>query len=555
LQKSSIKKTTTFESIDNRHKSDVGGHFMSEGKLYTVFVNSSESEVRCESKHMIITDKRREGNKITIHAGDLERADWMSLNKLGTVHLFTRKGFYSFAGFRHPEGETFLDYLQSSLGVRVTMTQASCRGHNSGSIELHEKSFSISTDGFPVFRIPYGRINQVQSTSATDLVLNFIPDPSGESLSVLRLCVHERAPKAAKQLLADFSSFTDLTQGTEDYFYQLNEVSFLSPRQHFTVRFCRDLLFVSNESAGHRIAYDSISMVHRVDSPSTGETDIHEEFIVISLRQPIRQGQSTYSHLVVKTSQDDPVEGEGIEHQDWPLSAQLWHFFGAVHVRTIDQTGFFEGLQGETGIYCTYKGKPGFLYLTPDAFLYLSSPVLYIQYTQVTALEFGRLTSDTSRYSRAFDLTVHERTKKSIFGNVDLIAGLHIGIASGVDEREQMETAKREKIFQALGDLVGFLERKNLPIDKLKQVKKILRTVEKVSETGTRASKIDAQQKTREELRGLGSGESDEEGESDGDFNPEAARVASDAESGGDDGEGEGDDDEGDQRADDGDDN
>jgi hypothetical protein len=130
---------------------------------------------------------------------------------------------------------------------------------------------------------------------------------------------------------------------------------------------------------------------------------------------------------------------------------------------------------------------------------------------------------------------------------VDLIAGLHIGISSGVDEREQIEAAKKEKIFQSLGELVGFLERKNIPIDKLKQVKKMLKTVEKVSETGTRASKIDAQQKTRDELRGLGSGDSDEE--SDGDFNPDAVHVASDGESGGEDGEG--DNEEQDQKADD----
>jgi hypothetical protein len=521
------------------HKSGFGGQSMA-AKTYTLFVNSAEAEVRCDPAQISITDQKREHSKILIRNSDIDRADWITIGQLGTLHLFTRKDFYSISGFRQSDSEGFLEYLRNSLGVQPTISQASISGGNSGSLELQDSGFGISADGFPILRIPYARINQVQSTSPTDLVLNFIADRDGESLSALRLSVHEKGPQNAKELLAILGSRTDLTVGTDEFIAQLRGVDFTSPRQRFDVRFCRELLFLSNDAASHRIAYDSISTVHRLDAPSEGEADGHDEFLVISLIQPIRQGQSAYSHLVLKTGDGDPVEGDGLTHPDWSLATYFCHFCESAGVQMIPQTGFFEGLQGGPGIFCTYKGKQGVIYLTPKAFLYLYNPVLYIPYMNITALVFERLSSDTSRYNRAFDMTLHERTKKTTFANVDLIAGVNIGISSAGDEREQMETAKKEKSFQALKELVAFLEKKNVPIDKVKQLKKQLKTIVMSTETGTRVSKLDAELKTRDELKALGSGGSDDS-ESDRDFNPDAPAEEAGAGSGEEDEEEEGD--------------
>jgi hypothetical protein len=503
-----------------------------------LFVNSTASEVRCDSAQITITEKGRDAPKV-IRVGDIVHAEGIARGQLVAVHLFTRTAFFSFAGFTPETRQAFLDFL-GAAGAPPAIAQGCIRGGNSGLLDLREKAFVISADGFPVLTVPYGKINQVQSTSPTDIVLNFVPDPDGESLSVLRLSVHENGPQNAKELMAALSSRTDLTVGTADYFSKLNDINFLTPRQRFDVRFCRDLLFLSNEAASHRIAYESISMVHRVECPAAGDGDAREEFLVISLLEPIRQGQSAYPHLVLKAGDDDPVEGEGLDEKERLLMDHFWHFFQACRVRTAPTTGFFEGFQEEPGIPCTYKGKQGFLYLTPEAFLYLYSPVLYIPYQRVTAIEFERITAETSRHNRAFDLTVHERNKKSQFANVDLIAGLHIAVSSGPDEREQAESAKKQASFHALQQLIEFMEKKNLPITGLKHLKKAMRSMETGSRTGTRASKIDAALKTKEELRTLGSDPS-EGSESDHDFNPDA-QAGSDAEGSGTEDEGEGED-------------
>jgi hypothetical protein len=54
-------------------------------------------------------------------------------------------------------------------------------------------------------------------------------------------------------------------------------------------------------------------MVHCLKDPTPGKGQVREEHIVLSLRQPIRQAQSTYSYLIIKTADHDRVEGEGID--------------------------------------------------------------------------------------------------------------------------------------------------------------------------------------------------------------------------------------------------
>jgi hypothetical protein len=488
-----------------------------------IYVNSGAGDVRFEPSAMIITE-RKDGPPITIKRGDVTGADWFVLGQLGTLHLTTKSNrFYSVAGFRSSDQDQILESVTRSIGFRPTVSHGLIRGSNHGELSFQDRSFSISADGFPLLSIPYLKINQGQPTSTNDLVLNFRRDPDGECISSLRLFVPDRAPKDAKELMELLRSRTDLSGGTQEYFCILNEVSFVHPRQRFNVRFCQDLLFLYNQSAAHRVPYDAISMVHRLEDPTPGESQAREEYIVISLREQIRQGQSNYTHLVIKTADDDPVEGEGIESK-WPLAVQLEQLFNRVSVRNVPTTGFFEGLQGEHGIHCTFKGKQGLLYLTADAFLYLYSPVVYIPYQNVVVVQFDRVTSESSRHSRAFDLTIQERNRKSTFANVDLIAGIPIVTPARGNEHEFIESMKKEKSAVGLKALIAFMEKVNVRIDGLKKLKKSISALEQGSVTGKRASRIDAERKTRDELKGLGSDSN--ESESDHDFNPDAAEKA-----------------------------
>jgi hypothetical protein len=131
-----------------------------------------------------------------------------------------------------------------------------------------------------------------------------------------------------------------------------------------------------------------------------------------------------------------------IHSAPFPEKQQL---FNRIKVCSVPTTGFFEGLQGEHGIHCTFKGKQELLYLTADAFLYLHSPVVHIPYQNVTLAQFDRVTSESSRHSRAFDLTIYERSKKGTFANIDLIAGTPIVKSVQGNEHQFIESMKREK--------------------------------------------------------------------------------------------------------------
>jgi hypothetical protein len=57
------------------------------------------------------------------------------------------------------------------------------RGSNDGEFVFQDWSFLISADGFPMLTVPYLKLNQVQTPSINDLVLNFQRDAEGECLT------------------------------------------------------------------------------------------------------------------------------------------------------------------------------------------------------------------------------------------------------------------------------------------------------------------------------------------------------------------------------------
>jgi hypothetical protein len=172
------------------------------------------------------------------------------------------------------------------------------------------------------YNLPYLKISQVPTPSINDRVLNFQRD--GKGISSVGLFFPDKASKNAKELMTLLTSRTDLSAGADEYFCILTEVNFVHPRQRLDVRFCDHLLFLSSQSASHRVPYDATSMVHRLEDSTPGEGHVREECIVVSLRE----GQSTYSHLVIKTGEDDPVKGEGIDSK-WQLAIQFEQLFAS----------------------------------------------------------------------------------------------------------------------------------------------------------------------------------------------------------------------------------
>jgi hypothetical protein len=80
--------------------------------------------------------------------------------------------------------------------------------------------------------------------SIDDLMLNFQRDADGECVSSLRLFIPDKVSKNAKELVTLLTSRTDLSAGTEEYFYILTKINFIHPRQRFDVRFWKDFLFL-----------------------------------------------------------------------------------------------------------------------------------------------------------------------------------------------------------------------------------------------------------------------------------------------------------------------
>lgn len=483
-------------------------------KVYRVCVNLVESEVVCEPGHITITKKGGDKTKARkIEKGQVKHADWINSGPSGVLQLYTRSNeLFAMSPFPKGDEAVICDYFKADFGVTVVRSDGLVTGSVEGDLVFNECSFSLSSEGCPLFTIPYDLINHAQAPPPNDIVLNFTQEPVGTYLTSVRLAVPKDMPRSAKDLLGDITSRVDLTAGTEDYVAMVNNIKFAFPRLVMNLRFCRDLLFLNNAEVAHRVMYDNIDIVHKLELPQTNDdSDVVDEFLVVSLKQmPLRQGQTKYMHLVMRFSNDEKLEGEGLEDDSMgatPVAA----LFKRIRANVVS-SGFYRAPNEDTGIRCSCKAKTGLLYVTDQGFLFVHNPVVFLRFDSISSVEFQDLDNLGKHGTNAFGLQVTTTAgqRQTKFANIDVITGLQV---LDSDEPEEVEALKKQKCLEGLMTLVEWMRDHKVKITKRADLREFMSTFKQVAIAGQRRGKIDAQERLRRDVA-------------------EAQKVSSDSESG-----------------------
>ena len=495
-------------------------------KTFDVIVNSLLSKLVLDSDSMRI-EQRDQRQQTTLSGKNIDHIDWFLLNKNATLHVYTTgKRFYSISNLSQSDKETIGNYLIDQLQIprdSIVEQKIAFKGHNDGELRLNDKSFSIVNEslGGTILNLPYSKITQAQAT-LNDLMIDFEPDDEDEcdSLYSLRLYIPEDHKQTAKDIFLDLNMRTNLTAGTEDFIAELREIKFVKPKKKFKLRFCKDLLFISSSDVSHRIKYKNITLINRLEIPS--QEDEKEEYILLSLERPVRQGQKAYPYLVISASSTDPIKegySEGYTGNKPAAAAieELMHNVGEIKVA--NSSGVFRNECNDQGNRCLYKGSNGCLYLTDKAFIFLHSHVLYIPYSRVKTVKFDNL-EELIRKKKRFDLTIEEKNNTYSFSSIDTFSNL---LVEENDEFEGVDNLKREHCYNGLNSFFDFLKKKNIKIVDRESVSSFLRTFKLSSRE--RSSKIQANENIREEVRQNGADDNDEE--EDEDFNPNAKNEES----------------------------
>ncbi|KAH0789397.1 FACT complex subunit SSRP1 [Histomonas meleagridis] len=484
---------------------------MSSGNSFDVIINSSESTLSLEPGLMTFKPKSK-GISAQLRAGEIDHAEWITEGQICILQIHTQANhFFAISGFKPSDNDQISNYLEEQFNIKPEIKNALITGTNIAELQFKEKFLTLSRDGNLIMNLPYSKVSQPQVIPPTDLLIVFTPDAeaTGETLESISLSVPNESEMSNQDIIREILTRTNLAAGTETYIAEVKEVVFCKPRQRFNVRFCPEILNIYNDELSHRIPYTHIYMVHRLEIPLR-KNKSRENYIVISLTRAIRQGNTSYQHLVITTSESEDVEAEGLDHETTMANA-LEELLRRVGANIIPTNDFYVNPAHDIGTHCQYKNANGYIYLTDDAILYLHSQVLYLPYKKIITVEFQKY-KEMLKENKMFDITIvtDNRQHKYTITNIDTINGITLDIGKDEDAAERRNKMLRDSCVEGLKGMAEYIEKKGVTIVKAKHLKRYIEEYEDTSSRGMRAA--------RKNERIIIADESDE----DEDFNPNA---------------------------------
>jgi structure-specific recognition protein 1 len=190
------------------------------------------------------------------------------------------------------------------------------------------------------------------------------------------------------------------------------------------------------KSNDYKVLYSNIASLYLLPKP-----DGYHMALSLQLEHPLRQGATTYPHIVLQLPRDAPLEveialteaectarfGEKLdkfESGDMPsVVAKVLCAFTKRKVSGIRSGGFNadSGDERSKSIRCSLRAAEGFLYPLDKAFYFLSNKPVLIELDRVASVEFNRVDKSASTAAaRTFDITVHVKDMSSNMQFVNL---------------------------------------------------------------------------------------------------------------------------------------
>jgi len=221
----------------------------------------------------------------------------------------------------------------------------------------------------------------------------------------------------------------------------------------------------------YKIKYSNIVRLFQLPKP-----DGRHQIFVVSLEPPIRQGHTSYPHIVMQISETDEIElkpniPKDLENDERmkqlasiattgakPMHDLIARAFKILSGKRITVPKTFKSREGGAAIKCSLKANEGYLFPLERSFFFVHKPTTHIRFEEMSSVDFLRVSNDTT--NRTFDLGINlkngsviqfkslqrteysplfnffTRKKITILNFQDMPAGLEVeeDIASGDDE-------------------------------------------------------------------------------------------------------------------------
>ena len=233
----------------------------------------------------------------------------------------------------------------------------------------------------------------------------------------------------------------------------MDDMQLLVPRGKYVFNIFSDYLKLHGKTHDYKILFKDINRAFLLPKPD----GLHMMYIV-SLRTPLRQGQTAHNYLVIQfkrereeklklnISEEELKEKYGgeLNHElEGPLFDVLSRLFKSLIKISIIVPSGFKSEKDTEAVKCSSRAQDGYLYPLQKSFLFVHKPVAYIRHDDIRYLEFHRI-SEFVAAGRSFDISII--TKKSTFSFTGI---------SKQEYRPIVEYLKTKKIKVRNGDDEG----------------------------------------------------------------------------------------------------
>ena len=202
----------------------------------------------------------------------------------------------------------------------------------------------------------------------------------------------------------------------------------LVPRGKYSFNVYNNYLKLHGKTHDYKILFKDINRAFLLPKP-----DGAHMVYIISLKTPLRQGQTTHNYVVIQFKKDreeklsinlSPEEikekyGDDLTQEiEGTLYDVLSRLFKTMIKVSIIVPSGFKSDKGAEAVKCSVRANDGFLYPLNKSFLFIHKPVYYIRHEEIVYLEFNRIT-ECATTGRSFDVNIKTKNETMSFTGIE----------------------------------------------------------------------------------------------------------------------------------------
>jgi len=373
---------------------------------------------------------KKSGQVIAISKSDLKQVEWLKIPHAYQLKLRIKGGFvYMFNGLKNQDKDTIREYAKASFDKEMEENRICYKGWNWGEASIEATTLTFRIGAESAFEVPLNDVTQANAQKS-DAVVEMADDdtalPEDEMLVELRLHVAATGDDGgvdeagAESFVAAIKESGDL-EAAGSTLCDFPDVPIQVPRGRYDIELFDKYMKLHGKTFDYKCLYTNVSSLYLLP-----KQDGYHMALIVSLEHPLRQGATTYPHLVLQLPKEAPCEvslnleadelqrrfGDKLELQesgDMPdVFAKVFSAFTKKKVQQIKASGFNgSSFDDKTkSIRCSMKAIEGFLYPLDKCFFFIANKPVLLHYDKISNIEFNRV-NQQDKAARTFDITVH----------------------------------------------------------------------------------------------------------------------------------------------------